>query len=470
MYSGYIQVNETNDRNIFYWFIEAENNIKSAPLYVWFQGGPGCSGLGGLFTENGPLSIVNGNPTYRNLGWTQFASMLYIEQPACVGFSYTANCLENNATGDYQAAGDNYAFLQMWLQLPEFAAYVGRPTYFGGESYGGVYVPMLTELVLSDSSTQIYSQFAGFLIVNPVMSCQGGFIGTTGAYNMEEFNLLYWHGMVSYENYYNWTKYNCNVAQNAGQPDCEYILNLAVSQVGVIQQALQKRTTTTTNPAKQWPSLNPDAIYFDWCLGNGSLSFSTEPNQPGTCNSFNVDSEVTAYLNRPDVQAAIGARPPQTPWSECANINYNISGINMVPLYDEFVNQKADISILVYSGDVDIMTVPFAYTVPCFEQMTDKGAQLRQWGPWFVNHATAGYWQQYTKYSFATVKGAGHEAPEYQQLNAFHMVERFLSDGSLIGDEPPAPTIRPKHIRQSDVLRKYGLAKRVPWLQDVEYP
>lgn len=66
MYSGYIQVNETNDRNIFYWFIEAENNVKTAPLYVWFQGGPGCSGLGGLFTENGPLSIVNGNPVGDN--------------------------------------------------------------------------------------------------------------------------------------------------------------------------------------------------------------------------------------------------------------------------------------------------------------------------------------------------------------------------------------------------------------------
>jgi len=335
-----------------------------------------------------------------------------------------------------------------------------------------VYVPMLTQAVLSDSSTQIYKQFAGFLIGNPVMSCQGGFIGTTGAYNMEEFNLLYWHGMVSYENYYNWTKYNCNIAVNAGEPDCEYILNFAISQVGVIQQALDKKrsTSSTTNPNMQWPSLNPDAIYFDFCIGNGTLEFSIEPNKPGTCDYIDIDDEVTAYLNRPDVQAAIGARKPSTPWSECANINYNISGINMVPLYDSFVGLKPDISILVYSGDVDIMTVPFAYTVPCFEQMTDKGQQLRSWGPWFVNHATAGYWQQYEKYSYATIKGAGHEAPEYQQLNAFHMVQRFLNGGSLIGDEPAGPVYTPKRMTQSAVLRKYGLAKKVPWIADIDYP
>ena len=30
-------------------------------------------------------------------------------------------------------------------------------------------------------------------------------------------NLLYWHGFVSYENYANWTQYNCNDAVNAGE-------------------------------------------------------------------------------------------------------------------------------------------------------------------------------------------------------------------------------------------------------------
>ncbi len=54
-YTGFITVNEKNNRNLFYWFIESQNNPDSDPLVVWYQGGPGCSGLFGLFVENGPF-------------------------------------------------------------------------------------------------------------------------------------------------------------------------------------------------------------------------------------------------------------------------------------------------------------------------------------------------------------------------------------------------------------------------------
>jgi hypothetical protein len=41
MYTGYINVNATYGRNIFYWLVEADTNAASAPLIFWFQGGPG---------------------------------------------------------------------------------------------------------------------------------------------------------------------------------------------------------------------------------------------------------------------------------------------------------------------------------------------------------------------------------------------------------------------------------------------
>ena len=37
MYSGYITVDKSHNRNIFYWLIEAENNPEEAPLIVWYQ-------------------------------------------------------------------------------------------------------------------------------------------------------------------------------------------------------------------------------------------------------------------------------------------------------------------------------------------------------------------------------------------------------------------------------------------------
>jgi hypothetical protein len=44
---------------------------------------------------------------------------------------------------------------------------------------------------------------------------------------------------------------------------------------------------------------------------------------------------------------------------------------------------------------------------------------------------TAGYVEVYDKYTFATVRGAGHEVPQYQPLFAQTLFTRFLQTGSL---------------------------------------
>ena len=46
-YSGYLSVG--TNANMWFWFFEARNNASSAPLATWFNGGPGCSSMIGLF-------------------------------------------------------------------------------------------------------------------------------------------------------------------------------------------------------------------------------------------------------------------------------------------------------------------------------------------------------------------------------------------------------------------------------------
>jgi carboxypeptidase C (cathepsin A) len=46
-YSGYLSVG--NNMNMWFWFFEARSNATSAPLATWFNGGPGCSSMIGLF-------------------------------------------------------------------------------------------------------------------------------------------------------------------------------------------------------------------------------------------------------------------------------------------------------------------------------------------------------------------------------------------------------------------------------------
>ena len=38
-YSGYVTVNETNGRALFYWFFEATHNPKGKPVMLWLNGG-----------------------------------------------------------------------------------------------------------------------------------------------------------------------------------------------------------------------------------------------------------------------------------------------------------------------------------------------------------------------------------------------------------------------------------------------
>jgi len=57
MFSGYIDVSTTQDasKQMFYWFVESQNSPSTDPVFLWTNGGPGCSGLGGFMTEQGPF-------------------------------------------------------------------------------------------------------------------------------------------------------------------------------------------------------------------------------------------------------------------------------------------------------------------------------------------------------------------------------------------------------------------------------
>mmetsp|Transcript_19140 Transcript_19140/g.53721 ORF Transcript_19140/g.53721 Transcript_19140/m.53721 type:complete len:506 (+) Transcript_19140:47-1564(+) len=447
-YSGYITVDEPGQRNNFYMHFTAVEDPENAPLVFWTNGGPGCSGLLGLFSEHGPFRAnADGTLSLADISWNKVANMVYMEQPCGVGFSFQGQDIPGDQyeSSDAQAAMDNFNFIEGFLQT--FPEYIGRPVWISGESYAGVYLPTLWDVILDHPTSNAFNQFTGAFLGNPVIACE-----ELNARDMV-LNNLFWHGMVSQHTYNRWIKAGCQAEPNTAE--CGLIFTKAFRSVGGVAQQLGTFEFNGTQPA-----LNIDDLYHDFITANGTLQYTLSllpPESGGQITTPMVD-----YLNRADVQTSIHAqKPPAGEWSECTPgsvLSYNATGASMIPSYQRLFEERPDVDILVYSGDIDIATVPMFYTTFCLETLNSD--IVREWGPWHVNGAAAGYVQTHRDFTYATARGGSHEVPTNIPYPAYYLFERFLKNRNLDGGEvffppPPSPQSTEGPVRrhtQADVM------------------
>lgn len=209
-YSGLLPVGNLSAvlGHLHYWFIESTNDPTTDPVVLWLNGGPGSSSLIGLLTENGQLvlndasmeNLVDGVPQLfvNEYSWTTTANMLYLESPKGVGFSYcddaktSAGCVNT----DESTAQDAYEFLiNFFTYYPE---YKSNKFYITGESYAGIYIPMLMQQLDEDSLGSGIT-VAGAAIGN---GCWGNTVGTCDFYSGESLQIQveFYHGHGMYSN------------------------------------------------------------------------------------------------------------------------------------------------------------------------------------------------------------------------------------------------------------------------------
>lgn len=162
--AGYVDITGSQydangeDKHLFYWFFEKRNKDATTtsvdegeiPIILWLTGGPGCSSSLALLTENGPCSVAeDGESTKINpYSWTEAAHVLYLDQPAGVGFSYGAATDYN----EEMISEDAYYFLQKFFAAhPEYSC---SPLYVVGESYGGHYAPAIAHKVWTKNKAE----------------------------------------------------------------------------------------------------------------------------------------------------------------------------------------------------------------------------------------------------------------------------------------------------------------------------
>jgi hypothetical protein len=193
--------------------------------------------------------------------------------------------------------------------------------------------------------------------------------------------------------------------------------------------------------------------------GNASLGAAVIP-------SPDMDDEWNRWLNRADVQAAIHARKPTSPHSDCSDIKYDVTWPSSLPDYAAAFD--AGLKVLIFSGDVDVTTCPFASTqvaVDALERVfPTPGAVVAPWRAWqaagVAGNQTVGYIERHRAFAFATIKAGGHEAPAYQPLASFQLIRAFTR-GALdaLPAPPPAPPApaagdAPRRRTQGSVLRE----------------
>lgn len=413
-FTGYVSVNSSATRRMFYWFVESQRSPASDPLVLWLQGGPGCAGSWAIFEEHGPYRIAANQSILDNPNsWNRVANVIYVDSPPCTGVGFSDSGGQPCHTDDHQTAADNLTFLLAFLDLfPQFSY---NDLWLTGESYGGVYVPMLAERIVSggNETAALASRLKGFMVGNPVLACPEGEV----EYFNEQIDLFYYHGLISFSSRSQW-KESC--AANSLTVECISMYESIRGTIGT-------------------ENFVGDDLYANLCTGNGTLDAFEEVEH---CISLGMRTEW--YMNNPSVQSALHAVPGL--WRSCGdpNLRYSQSGANMLRYYDLLYEMAPELKILVFSGDVDINTIPHALTQFCLN-LLDRPV-LEPWKPWRMqgprlpqhipnseenSNVTAGYAQAHEGYTFATVKGAGHEVALYQPAFAFELFQRFLAHGNL---------------------------------------
>ena len=148
-YSGYL--NGGKDIHQHYWFVESQSNPTKDPVILWLQGGPGGSSLLALFTENGPFRVAPDNRTVTidRHSWNTLANVLYLESPVGVGYSWAKD--ESYCGTDDSSAQVNYLALEdFFTKFPQFCK---NAFYITGESYAGIFIPLLAIEILKNKKT-----------------------------------------------------------------------------------------------------------------------------------------------------------------------------------------------------------------------------------------------------------------------------------------------------------------------------
>jgi len=403
IYSGYLDIPNSQNKSLHYVLVESQNDPETDPLILWLNGGPGCSSMDGLFYEHGPFVFVDDslNLTWNPYSWNTNASVIYLEAPAGVGFSLLGNA--SYIYDDAVTAHDNLqALLQFFSAFPE---YKDNDFYIMGESYAGIYVPTLAYNVLA------YNQATGRDNINLVGIAVGNGVTNFNYDNDAALaNLLASHTMTPYTFQ---AQYNKTCGTDPNSDACgvlnDYLYDVILENIDIYDIY----GTCVPSPTQ--------LRYTPWLKHKVRTGYGEVP----PCVEW---AGIVNYLTNSTVRDALHIPVSAPEWDFCNDtINENYArNLEYGSYYAYPYLMSFHIKILIFSGDCDA-AVPFTGTREWIQSLNLTTKTPFQ--PWYyaADNQVAGFIQEFNGLTYVTMKGAGHMVPQDKPGPAHQMIYDFIN-------------------------------------------
>lgn len=397
----------TSQNSLFYWFFESQTAALAdppadIPIVIWLNGGPGASSMTGLFTENGPFTLspdatttVSRNP----FSWNQACHVLYWDQPAGTGFSQTDQSY-GYVQNQTQVREQFCTALDQFFADETFAAYQNLPLYIIGESYAGKYIPNISyELLYHSEKYPHVPVLCGSAIGDGWMD--PGF--------QTRIQMDYGYAM----GFLDTTQYHTLSAK------CDHLDELIRSE------QFHEANVYGTIVSNELEACGGDPYVYDIRVWKG------EDKQP-----------LSAYLNSPPLQAALGIKAEFVPVSEKSKVFAGLFDDCYKPVGAVLTDmlkaaaKRPNYRVLVYTGDFD-MSCGFLGTEQILYQLNFPilGAEPTDALCWqdlkravWVKppKQTLGFVKSLGSLTQVTVAGAGHLVPHNQPEASLIMLHNWV--------------------------------------------
>ncbi|CAJ1933863.1 unnamed protein product [Sphenostylis stenocarpa] len=378
--------------------------------------GPGCSSIGyGAAEELGPFFPQDSSHPKLKLNpysWNNAANLLFLESPVGVGFSYTNTSSDTNQLGDSITAKDSHAFIVKWFRrFPQFRSH---KFYIAGESYGGHYVPQLSELIFyknRNPAKKDYINFEGFMIGNAALDEE---TDTKGLIDYA------WHHAVISDGLYHNITTKCNFSLQNQTDECNDDVDKYFQVYDIIDMYSLYTPICFSNLSSKAPDVR----------GTTPQTFSKIVWHRKRAGYDPCASDYTeVYLNRPEVQKALHANVTKIPypWTHCSIGSWTDSPKSMLPVLKKLI--AGGLRIWVYSGDTD-GRVPVTSTRYTLRKL---GLDIvEDWSPWYTSQEVGGWRVVYKGLTFVTIRGAGHQVPTFTPKPALQLGKEGISNNRVL--------------------------------------